>query len=270
MINWSIARWLGLLIVIRVLMHVLQVPSSHDAFGLLLTTGILALAWSQLGTRGQLKPFLFGVVLYWVGNLFDWFDALLQHDVFWGRLVDTLDDIFFAGGFFFIGLAFIRVMQERDQLENKLYLQAFRDELTALGNRRALFASLQSKLEQAHNGTLLYIDVNHFKPVNDQFGHDVGDTVLKNCAVLLRHDEVEAYRIGGDEFVVLLAPGIDAEEWIAQLNGRVAPLTAQYGVSFSVGTAHFDRDNTCTPDQLLACADQAMYDDKEARRNRRR
>ena len=111
------------------------------------------------------------------------------------------------------------------------------DELTGLGNRRALFAQFNQTLGRK-SGALIYIDVNLFKQVNDQFGHDRGDLVLRECAKLLKQSHAPAFRIGGDEFALLLSDE-NPQQVCEQLEQQVKPLTAEHGISFSIGVANF-------------------------------
>ncbi|QLG86994.1 GGDEF domain-containing protein [Chitinibacter bivalviorum] len=279
----SYGYWIAILFVIRSLMHILQLPDAHDLFGLVVTSLVFVLIWRHVNNEALLRPFLLGVSIYWVGNFLDWIDGVYKGKGTMGLIADTYDDLFFATGFFLIGIAFLRVISERielitqlnaeistsKQLQASLYLQAYSDELTGLGNRRALFNRLNQKLSTQESGTLLYIDVNNFKPVNDQFGHDMGDLVLKLCAKQLHHDGAEAFRMGGDEFVVLLAQQNPAR-WIEKLSADAQGLKQEYGISFSIGVAPFSADQPTTSDELLANADQAMYSDKIERRNRSR
>ena len=267
MLYWHSIFWIGILIGIRGVISWVQIPGGHDFFGLLITCLLLCYAWFHLGFRSELRSFLLGVSLYLIAGALDWLDGIFNPDSFEGQLVNTLDDLFFAAGILFIGLAFIRVMLERDKLEQKLYQQAYLDELTELGNRRALFELLEIVLP-SQSGTLLYIDVNLFKQVNDQFGHDRGDFVLRECAVLLKQCGGLAYRLGGDEFVVLLSeenPTIICE----QLQQSVQALSAEYGISFSIGIAPFTPNDYENPDALLAHADQEMYAAKQRFRSQK-
>ncbi|MBM5571817.1 MULTISPECIES: GGDEF domain-containing protein [Deefgea] len=268
MLHWHALFWIAILIGIRGLIELLQIPGGHDFFGLLITCLLLCYAWFHLGFRTELRSFLLGISLYLTASVLDWLDGVFHPNSPEGRLVNMLDDLFFAGGIFFIGLAFIRVMLERDKLEHKLYRQAYLDELTELGNRRALFAQLEQALIST-SGALLYIDVNLFKQVNDQFGHDRGDLVLCECAKLLKQSNAQAFRIGGDEFALLLSDE-NPQQICERLEQQVRPLTAEHGISFSIGVASFTANTYDNPDALLAAADQAMYSAKQAFRTQHR
>jgi diguanylate cyclase (GGDEF)-like protein/PAS domain S-box-containing protein len=152
---------------------------------------------------------------------------------------------------------------------SRLDAAAHTDALTGLPNRRSLFDLLA---EDEKGGALLFCDLDRFKPINDEFGHAVGDEVLRLVAERLRacvrSDDVVA-RTGGDEFVVL-AHGASDEE-AAELADRIgraldAPFTVegtQVGLDISIGIA---RTDTAFDHDALAQADRAMLLDKARHR----
>lgn len=156
--------------------------------------------------------------------------------------------------------------------------KAHQDPLTGICNRRAFDALLPRLLQRAErNGTglaPLYLDVDHFKRVNDVYGHLVGDEVLRAIAGRLgesiRGDDVVA-RIGGEEFAVLIS-GFGAERAIEiagrlRLSAEVISTTAgDLPVSLSAGLAWFEGDE----DSLEMCrrADAALYRSKQGGRDR--
>lgn len=175
--------------------------------------------------------------------------------------------------------ASLRDITDRKRLEAELQHQALHDPLTGLGNRILLQRKLESAV--AHDDrfghvSVMLLDLDGFKHVNDTHGHAVGDEVLRVVAARLRRltrptDTIA--RTGGDEFV-LLCPGTD-EGSAVQIAQRVvdairSPLsvgevTVQLGVS--VGVAHQDGD-LADADALLLEADRAMYVAKRAGRSR--
>jgi diguanylate cyclase (GGDEF)-like protein/PAS domain S-box-containing protein len=154
----------------------------------------------------------------------------------------------------------------------RLDAAAHTDVLTGLPNRRSLFDLLD---KDRRGGALLFCDLDHFKPVNDRHGHQVGDDVLRQVAdrlrACVRADDVVA-RTGGDEFVIL-AHGATTDQ-AAELAERIStalrePFTVPGGtvdLGISIGIAGTDAPLS---DAVLARADQAMLADK-ARRHRRR
>lgn len=178
-----------------------------------------------------------------------------------------------------------RSLQERiaeiEELQTRLKEQVIRDPLTGLHNRRFFDESLSGELARARREvypvSLLMIDIDHFKQVNDTYGHPAGDEVLKALSNLLRASCREgdvACRYGGEEFVMLLprARLEDAHERAEQWRAAFAALVVRYGEfeireTLSVGIAAFPRDAE-NGDTLLARADAALYAAKQTGRNR--
>ena len=156
------------------------------------------------------------------------------------------------------------------------------DSLTDVFNRRAFTALVDRYLDrmmaadaQSH-GALLVIDVDHFKSVNDSFGHHVGDHALKLIADTIRtaiRDTDAVGRIGGEEFSVFL-PGATQSQTetiaerirIAVCTARFAPAEAPYPLSVSIGGATFAREATFS--DLYRRADGCLYEAKRNGRNR--
>jgi diguanylate cyclase (GGDEF)-like protein len=151
---------------------------------------------------------------------------------------------------------------------------AANDPLTGLANRMTFGESLDRELARAQRDggsvTLVMLDIDHFKRLNDTRGHQAGDEVLRRVAATLR-DQQRAYdtaaRYGGEEFV-LIAPGLDGGDAPATAE-RIRESIEQNGcnVTASVGVATFPRD-AGTADSLIAAADTALYASKHAGRNR--
>jgi diguanylate cyclase (GGDEF)-like protein len=150
---------------------------------------------------------------------------------------------------------------------------AANDPLTGLANRMTFGNALGRELARAHRDggevTLVMLDIDHFKMLNDSQGHQAGDEVLRKTAATLRGQQ-RAYdtaaRYGGEEFV-LIAPGLTAED--APLTAeRIRAAIEQNGceVTASVGIATFPRDADGA-DSLIGAADAALYEAKHAGRN---
>lgn len=158
---------------------------------------------------------------------------------------------------------------------------ALHDPLTGLPNRRLLMERMHRALardKRYHTyAAALFIDLDNFKPVNDRYGHDVGDKLLRAVAERLKEvvrDTDTVTRVGGDEFVVLLEDLIEPEcaELLKQriLLAFAAPISLEgevLRVEMSVGCA-LDPIDARTPRELLQAADRAMYAMKQ-RRGRR-
>ncbi len=167
------------------------------------------------------------------------------------------------------------------QNKNKELQQlATRDPLTGSFNRRSFMEAYQKHFEQAQKDgvalSVLMIDIDHFKRVNDEFGHGVGDQAIKLLAEILqrsfRQGDIVA-RYGGEEFVVSL-PGADMAQSLVLANRVCAAVPAQVrknkmpmaSMTVSVGVASY-ADSVLTPDALLDQADRGLYQAKETGRN---
>ena len=151
--------------------------------------------------------------------------------------------------------------------------RAVTDQLTGLPNRRALEHSLA---QIAGQGSLLMVDLDHFKRLNDAFGHAAGDAALRHMAQIfartLREGDVAA-RVGGEEFVLLLRGAeqpvaIEVAERVrrATAEGKLAWAGAELGLSCSIGVASYP-DPIREIANLMVAADAALYRAKQAGRN---
>ncbi len=154
----------------------------------------------------------------------------------------------------------------------------FIDPLTGLANRRYLMAQIQNRLDELRRYDwpfgVLFLDVDNFKTINDTYGHDVGDQVLKMVAATLqsatRAFDIVA-RYGGEEFVVITRNVGEAQLTdIAERFRKLVSLSAlrdpqEIGVTISVGATLAARDDT--PEDLLKRADRNLYNAKRAGRN---
>ena len=173
-------------------------------------------------------------------------------------------------------MTIVRDIRDRQAAQARIHHLAHHDALTGLPNRMSFMEQLQQHMVAAEaEGTrlaLLFIDLDHFKRVNDSLGHLVGDTLLRTVAARilasLRATDVVA-RFGGDEFMVLLHGGPsreqqrdDVDEVARKLLAAIeVPVNAEgrpISVTPSIGVAFFPGD-AGTPDELIKNADSAMY-----------
>jgi len=166
-----------------------------------------------------------------------------------------------------------------ESFHENLLSSALRDGLTKLFNKRYLMDRLDSELKFAlrHETSLslLLLDIDHFKKVNDTHGHLAGDAVLANLAQVLgravRNEDVVA-RFGGEEFAIILrAIGIDPAVQMAERLRRLVELTSAgtgaYKATVSIGVAGLPSSVVKTPEQLVEAADRALYKAKAEGRN---
>ena len=172
--------------------------------------------------------------------------------------------------------ALIEALRRVDELSQETEMDA----LTEIGNRRSIEVKLQACVEECcqlgHTAGVLFVDIDHFKDVNDTHGHEAGDRVLKMVAQTLKHNlrssDVVA-RWGGEEFLTLLY-GADEEalSWTAEkLRVLVASSFLEIGsaevrVTISLGATLLRPDDT--PQSVVARADSLLYESKTEGRNR--
>lgn len=172
---------------------------------------------------------------------------------------------------------------ERIARQQKLEYQASTDALTGLANRHAFTARAEQELARAkrYGGelSLLMVDIDFFKKVNDTYGHQVGDSVLKELADIFSRtlrDIDFAARFGGEEFVILL-PGINAENALKTAERlRVlvsdARISLQQGgvvkITVSIGVASYSAAANNSIEKLIHEADKALYEAKKTGRNK--
>lgn len=173
---------------------------------------------------------------------------------------------------------FVLIIAELRSLYQREWQFSRTDALTKIANRRAFFEALEAEKERATRYefplTLAYLDVDHFKRINDRFGHAAGDkllaTVAKTMQENVRQPDVIA-RLGGDEFAVLL-PETAADAAAAVLRKLHAVLDAKmrrghWPVTFSLGAATFQPPPNSVQD-MISKADEAMYAAKTSGRDR--
>lgn len=164
----------------------------------------------------------------------------------------------------------LRIMHERIQLK------ATTDHLTGLLNRETFMQALKLVRSQSAGGALLMIDVDHFKSINDMFGHFAGDTALKSIATAI-NDTIDPHdifgRMGGEEFCVFLR-NVDANDMIQRaeaIRHAVEAIqflpenTARHPITISIGIS-FNHPGK-TSNQLLKLADKRLYEAKARGRN---
>ena len=172
-------------------------------------------------------------------------------------------------------------IEEIHRLQAELREQAVRDGLTNLYNRRYLDETLERELARAKREgyplSLVMLDVDHFKRLNDSYGHQAGDKVLRELAALLLGDvraEDVPCRYGGEEFLVLL-PRMPLEVALERAEGwrrtfesaRVPFGEFQLEATLSCGLSAYP-EHARTPEDLIRCCDEALYRAKQRGRNR--
>jgi diguanylate cyclase (GGDEF)-like protein len=175
----------------------------------------------------------------------------------------------------------LRMLLEHESIQGEMSRQARTDSLTGLPNRRAFFEEVTRRIDRLdrnrESGTLMFVDLDNFKQLNDQLGHEMGDRALCDATELLRRTVRPAdlvSRLGGDEFAVWMdgADELTAAERADALRRNIpAELTYQSGgvqvaLSMSIGIATRRPDSPDDVETLMRHADQAMYDVKRSGR----
>jgi diguanylate cyclase (GGDEF)-like protein len=181
-----------------------------------------------------------------------------------------------------VGSRMLRLHDDLLEAQEQLRFQATHDPLTGIWNRSALMQLAQSEIQRAQRSSVaigfLMIDVDHFKIVNDTYGHCFGDLMLQQVARRLSQS-VRGYdvvgRYGGEEFAVVAA-GLDLEQ-LSEYSERMRKLVASaqieapggpVSVTISIGVAVAANAADCALDRLLECADVSLYEAKHQGRNR--
>jgi diguanylate cyclase (GGDEF)-like protein len=236
-----------------------------------LVAGSLVVCWRGVRSRRGPERWAMGAILVCLCDLVLTYSSRFRFSLGWyaGRSLTVLA----------AGIVLIAMLAEFQRVKAVAQRQAAYDDLTGLANRRTAYDMLAAMTARAGrmdtNLSVLMFDLDHFKRVNDDYGHAIGDAVLRNVGDVLRATVRRtdlAARVGGEEFLVLLP---DADESAAELvaqrlrtalaNGRGlpdgSPITASFGVAAFGG-------DSLDPDTLVRRADHAMYRAKESGRDR--
>jgi|GEM_PF-2364546 len=207
--------------------------------------------------------------------------------IFWADL--SVSAVYDDDGQIAYLLGIVVDISERKQLEHQLHQanmllqeQAIRDPLTGLYNRRYLDETLPRELQRAERAGqsvgVIMLDIDHFKRINDTYGHNVGDMLLRAVGAFLRHNTRGAdivCRYGGEEFTLVL-PGASSENAChraEELRAGIQALAVKHNgqaletVTASLGIAIF-RTHGTTAEALVSAADEALYQAKHSGRNR--
>jgi len=256
----------------------------YVVYGILLVSALMAV------TRPiEATPFFYLWPMLFSAYFFSRRDVAIDLAIMWTTLglalfvwsVDPMKQVLFMGVGVSVTLTAVVVTLLRERLTDvigQLATASATDYLTGLLNRRAFDAAFLRQVARAERGrlplTLVLFDLDHFKQVNDRFGHAAGDEALCDFAALLtrelRSGDTLA-RIGGEEFAVVLFSA-DATEGVAfaERIGRdleQSPARERPAMSVSAGVVSLSPEQQ-TPSSLLVAADRALYAAKEAGRHR--
>lgn len=187
----------------------------------------------------------------------------------------------YEGVLYSVGLPMALLALLREEAQDALLANAYTDYLTNLGNRRRFFEEGPRRLAAAMPSArlfLLAIDLDHFKAINDRFGHATGDDVLRTFARTAKQvlgDQALVARMGGEEFAALIscASAVEAKALAQKMTSHFAQAASErHGESglkatISIGLSELGRDGVDLP-SLLSAADLALYQAKSGGRNR--
>ncbi|MBI5073906.1 MAG: GGDEF domain-containing protein [Nitrospirae bacterium] len=175
--------------------------------------------------------------------------------------------------------ALLQEINERKQVEERLYALSTRDELTGLYNRRGFFTLVEQQLKMADRGKndihIFYADMDNLKEINDTHGHQEGDLAIAEMAAILKETFRESdiiARVGGDEFVAV--PVGTTGETVAVIADRInrnielhnTERARSYRLSLSFGIVDYKPDSPVSIDELLFQGDALMYEQKNRKR----
>lgn len=193
-----------------------------------------------------------------------------------GRMYEMRVEPLSEGGYIQGQMLWMLDITEQHKLLTKISDLAHKDSLTGIYNRSYFITLLEEYLEQGGGGSLFMMDLNHFRQINDRFGHQAGDEILaKFGEVLLEQgDEVIACRIGGDEFCLFYKEAIDvkelemmAEKILADFLGKADIQRYAEIVSVSFGITRILEASEKGFEQLYSNADKALYVAKNRSKN---
>lgn len=174
-------------------------------------------------------------------------------------------------------LLLMRDISDRKQAEARLHYLAHHDTLTGTANRNQLLLHLEQRLVQHEPQSMLFIDLDHFKRINDTLGHDIGDELLRAVAERLQQmipeDQSLLARLGGDEFIILLSGDQAAiatelgEQLLTAFRDPFMVQQYELYITPSIGITHHTHGRAGST-QMLKEADLALYKAKNQGRNR--
>lgn len=208
-----------------------------------------------------------GLAIWLVSQTADLMDEVLRQPLW---LSNYGEDIGRVTGMFLVAVGLILLIRQSAAMLQKLEFLSFNDTLTGVSNRRMFQKSLAAKGNEIFG--MMLMDLDHFKNINDRYGHDIGDRVLRGIADLLRQhyrNRGEIFRLGGEEFAVVLGSVSTAElaRSAEAFRKRVAGLNGASGdmVTISIGTGLRQQGESTS--KLLRRVDRALYRAKDAGRN---
>lgn len=214
------------------------------------------------------------LIPYMIMVIIAWADQVLK--LFNNSLLESYNEIFIINIFVLVSMAVCFTMEGASRVIMKLQYESDTDTLTGVPNRRHFVDRVTELIKDNRPLTLAIIDIDHFKKVNDTYGHDIGDEVLITFSDFMinniRGDDFFG-RIGGEEFSLVIQSK-DSDTTIMIINRlrelitelKMSTTKESFSITVSIGIAHFKSGETYS--QLSKRADRALYKAKEDGRNR--
>lgn len=235
----------------------------------LLILNFILWSFNCLTLKRNLRRWINVGLFFWIASAaFDVMDEFIRQPQWVGYYIE---DIFRLTGMLCVSIGIYFIVQYVNNKYANVSIDSFRDELTNLPNRRYFKSVL---LERKHtNHYLLLIDIDFFKNINDRYGHDTGDEVLREFGKLLSQfysKNVIATRIGGEEFAVILHSSVvkDAELMVEKILTSTRALVVRDEIRFTVSIGAGCKKENETTDNLLRRVDAALYQAKHCGRDR--
>ncbi|MFO6299054.1 GGDEF domain-containing protein [Rahnella selenatireducens] len=226
-------------------------------------------SFNRLTVKASLRRWInLGLFIWIMSAAFDVMDEFIHQPMWVGYYVE---DVSRLAGMLCVSMGIYFIVRYVNDKYADVSIDSYRDELTHLPNRR-YFKNVLLELNNANNYVFI-IDIDFFKNINDKYGHDVGDEVLREFGNLLSRlydGNVTASRIGGEEFAVILqlSSKQDASVVAEKILSRTRDLIIRGEIRFtvSIGAGHKKEDETV--EDLLKRVDIALYDAKCRGKNR--
>lgn len=266
-------------LLVPLLYHWLTKKASGQAF-----YRIFAQTYTMLFDTKNSRPLLaFSGALFFISATLVWhFISQIQNALFTlqGDLPPGLPALMLGWGLQFViaiaavSLLLFAIITYYYNLSAEALRKASHDPLTALYNKGSIVERINACLKSTSHGAFLMMDVDHFKAVNDQFGHPAGDAVLCSVAACLRTaipGKALIGRLGGDEFCVYLPKAKTTKSSLdiaQQILDHIASIRLPDNTSLHLSIGLVLRQQQTSFNELYAAADQALYDSKKTGRNR--
>ncbi len=162
------------------------------------------------------------------------------------------------------------------EIQSSLYDELYKDFLTGCYNKKTFEEDIEEIISKEDPFQVVYLDLDNFKKVNDTFGHDSGDFVLKNIVDLIRkhiRSRDRFYRIGGDEFALIIANSLNPDILKRRMQDildhlKEAPFNKGYKVGISIGVVDVSKKLNVSSQKIKDTADKLLYNSKKQGKNR--